>query len=137
MNIVFKSDFSHVDRIQNKDILYEILKTRNVENESLFLKPSSPLEISLKDFGYEKEIQTTIKILEKIKEKNQTVVVYTDYDADGITGGAILWETLNLLGFNVKPYVPHRKNEGYGFSIKGIDTVKKDFDPALDRKSVV
>ena len=53
------------------------------------------------------------------------IVVYTDYDADGITGGAILWETLHLLGFKVMPYVPHRKLEGYGFSKIGIDNVKK------------
>ncbi len=59
------------------------------------------------------------------------VVVYTDYDADGITGGTILWETLNLLGFKAMPYVPHRQKEGYGFSKIGIDAIKKQYNPSL------
>ena len=63
------------------------------------------------------------------KKENKMIVVYTDYDADGITGGTILWETLHMLGFKVMPYVPHRRHEGYGFSVKGIDRVKKSLIP--------
>lgn len=59
------------------------------------------------------------------------IVVYTDYDADGITGGAILWETLYLMGFKVMPYVPDRRKEGYGFSITGIDNVIKSYNPSI------
>jgi single-stranded-DNA-specific exonuclease len=54
-----------------------------------------------------------------------------DYDADGITGGSILWQTLHKLGFTVMPHVPDRKTEGYGFSKIGIDLVKEKYDPAL------
>ena len=78
-----------------------------------------------------KYFQKAIELLKKIKEKQQMIIVYTDYDADGITGGAILWETLYLLGFKTMPYVPHRKNEGYGFSIQGIDNVISKYHPAL------
>lgn len=131
MKITFKHDFSESKYITNQSIIDEILKGRGITDKELFLHPPSAVDLSLKDFGYEKELNKTLKILEKIKEKDQTIVVYTDYDADGITGGAVLWETLSLLGFKVKPYVPHRKAEGYGFSKKGIDNVKKEFDPAL------
>ena len=57
--------------------------------------------------------------------------MYTDYDADGITAGAVLWEALFELGARVMPYVPHRVDEGYGLSEKGIDRVQKEFDPTL------
>ncbi len=131
MHISFKHEIKDTDKVTPDGILNLILKHRSIKNTKEFLNPSSPLSINLSDFGFKREIKKTLTILEKIREKKQMIVVYTDYDADGITGGAILWETLHLLGFKVMPYVPHRKLEGYGFSIKGIDNVKKQFNPAL------
>ncbi|PJA55673.1 hypothetical protein CO165_02335, partial [Candidatus Roizmanbacteria bacterium CG_4_9_14_3_um_filter_33_18] len=46
-------------------------------------------------------------------------------------GGAVLWETLHLLGFKVRPYVPDRKKEGYGYSNLGIDNCIEQFNPGL------
>ena len=132
MNITFKNEIKLQDNLDGKKIVDLILKSRHIKNIPEFLNPPSPLSLILEDFGsYKKSFAKVIKILQEIKEKNQMIVVYTDYDADGITGGAILWETLYLLGFEVMPYVPHRKLEGYGFSKIGIDNVKKKFDPAL------
>ena len=118
-------------KISDEEIIDLILKDRKIINIKKFIQPESPLNFSLADFGYKKEIKKTIELLKKIKEKNQMIVVYTDYDADGITGGAILWETLYLLGFKTMPYVPHRQHEGYGFSEKGLDNIKKQFNPTL------
>jgi len=132
MQISFKHELKSNDKLTNDQIVNLILKSRNIKNLDEFLNPPSPLTLSLQDFGsYKKSFEKVLKILKSIKEKNQMIVVYTDYDADGITGGAILWETLYLLGFKVMPYVPHRRLEGYGFSKTGIDNVKKEFDPAL------
>jgi len=136
MLITYKNEIKSQDNLTNDQIVALFLKSRNIKNLDEFLNPPSPLNLSLKDFGpdlvgIEKSFKKVLKILKEIKENNQMIVVYTDYDADGITGGAILWETLYLLGFKVMPYVPHRKLEGYGFSKKGIDNVKKQFNPAL------
>ncbi|MFA9289437.1 MAG: DHH family phosphoesterase, partial [Weeksellaceae bacterium] len=120
------------NRISPKELVEKLLILRKIENREEFLNPPDPQSFSLKDFGFSvKQIKTLFETLEKVKQENKTVVVYTDYDADGITGGAIMWETLNMLGFKVMPYVPHRKLEGYGFSIIGIDRIKADYDPAL------
>ncbi|MDE2588104.1 MAG: single-stranded-DNA-specific exonuclease RecJ, partial [Patescibacteria group bacterium] len=58
------------------------------------------------------------------KEK---IIVFGDYDVDGITGTAVLWETLYKQGADVTPYIPHRVDEGYGLSIKGIENVLTQF----------
>jgi single-stranded-DNA-specific exonuclease len=133
MRIKFNYEIKKEDKISNYQIIDILLKNRKIQNVDEFLKPKNPLNISLVDFStsFKDELTKALKILTEIKEKNQMVVVYTDYDADGITGGAILWETLFLLGFKVMPYVPNRKTEGYGFSIFGIDNVIKKFNPAL------
>ncbi len=131
MRIHIKKTISDSNSITEKDILDILLKNRKIDDRNNFLSPPHPTLIPLSFFGFKKEFKKTIKLLEFIKKNNQMIVVYTDYDADGITGGAIMWETLHLLGFKVMPYVPHRQNEGYGFSKKGIDNLKKQFNPAL------
>ena len=130
MNITYKHEIS--TKTKPQEIIDLLLKSRNIKDIGSFLNPPSPLEFTLKDFGFkQKEISPMIKLLTRIKKNDEMIIVYTDYDADGITGGAVLWETLHLLGFKVMPYVPHRKTEGYGFSKKGIDAVKKEFNPVL------
>ncbi|MFN4212581.1 MAG: single-stranded-DNA-specific exonuclease RecJ [Microgenomates group bacterium] len=131
MKIKYKEEIKINTPINDQEIIDLLIKNRKIANKEEFLNPTSPLKISLTDFGFKRQWQKTFNLLKKIKENGQMIVVYTDYDADGITGGAILWETLYLLGFKVMPYVPHRQYEGYGFSIKGIDTVKKLYNPAL------
>ncbi len=65
-----------------------------------------------------------LKRVKQALDKNEKIIVYSDYDADGICASAILWETLNDLGANVLPYVPHRIKEGYGLSIDAIKSLK-------------
>src|SRR5690606_13970468 len=48
------------------------------------------------------------------------IVVYGDYDVDGITGTALLWQCLKMLGANVGYYIPHRVDEGYGLNHESI-----------------
>ncbi len=52
----------------------------------------------------------------------QRIVVYGDYDVDGVTGTAILWLCLKMLGAEVTYYVPHRVEEGYGLHADAVRT---------------
>jgi single-stranded-DNA-specific exonuclease len=52
---------------------------------------------------------------------NQPIVIYGDYDVDGVTASAILWHILREAGANVTTYVPHRIDEGYGLNSEALD----------------
>jgi single-stranded-DNA-specific exonuclease len=74
------------------------------------------------------------KVIERLKlaiNKKEKIIVYGDYDADGVTATAIMWEALYKLGGNAKPYIPHREREGYGMSIIGIDALIEIEKPDL------
>jgi len=122
-------------KLSPKQIVDHILKDRKIVDIETFLHTPHPMDILFSSFfdkhHYDEMFNKTCELLTQIKQKNQTIIVYTDYDADGITGGAILWETLHLLGFKAMPYVPDRKKEGYGFSKIGIDAVKEKYNPSL------
>ena len=114
------------------DIIEVLLKNRGIIEKEIFLRPKNPILLTPKDVGINaKELKRAFLRIQKAIKKKESIVVYTDYDADGITAGALLWEALYELGARVMPYVPHRVDEGYGLSQKGIDRVQKEFDPTL------
>ncbi len=55
---------------------------------------------------------------------NEKIVIYGDYDVDGITATSLLYLVLNKLGAQVDFYLPNRLVEGYGLSKEGIDEAK-------------
>lgn len=57
--------------------------------------------------------------------KKEKIVVYGDYDVDGITSTAMLYEVLANLGANVIYYIPDRKDEGYGINIMAVNKLIK------------
>lgn len=119
-----------------EDIVKMLLKDRDIKDIDSFLNPKKPKDIHLADFfkdskNFAKDWKETTKLLKKIHKAGDMVVIYMDYDADGITGGATLWQTMNELGFKVMPHIPDRKSEGYGFSLVGIDLVKEKYNPKL------
>ncbi len=61
-------------------------------------------------------IDTAVPRLAEAARSGETVAVFGDFDVDGITGTAILTETLYLLGANVIPYLPHPVTEGHGMT---------------------
>jgi single-stranded-DNA-specific exonuclease len=51
------------------------------------------------------------------------IVVYGDFDADGVTATALLVQTLEAMGARVHPYIPHRVDEGYGLNCDALDRI--------------
>jgi len=70
------------------------------------------------------------RIFEAVSAKRK-IVVYGDYDVDGMTGTAILWLCLKLLGADVGYYVPHRIDEGYGLNADAIRSLAADKNELL------
>jgi single-stranded-DNA-specific exonuclease len=55
------------------------------------------------------------------RQRGEAVVIFGDYDVDGVTSTALLLETLRALGWSVNYYLPHRMDEGYGLSRDGAE----------------
>lgn len=116
-------------------IISSVLAAKGIQTKKQidqFLHPVLPMDLLAKDVGIDPDaLKDAIKRIHKAIQAKESIVVYADYDADGITAGAVMWETLWKLGARVMPYIPHRVDEGYGLSTKGIDAVREQYDPAL------
>jgi len=117
------------------EIIEELLKARHIisdKDKKLFFHPKDPTELTAEDVKIDAvSLKKFVDRVRKAISEKESIVVYADYDADGITAGAILWEALYSLGAKIMPYIPHRKEEGYGFSERGLSAVKNKFNPTL------
>ena len=61
----------------------------------------------------------------------EPLVIFGDYDVDGVTSTTLLYEVLTALGWKVHCYLPHRMDEGYGLSQSGVENCLQKFPVKL------
>jgi len=100
------------------------LKTGKQQEE--FLNPKDPYRLTPKEVGISPvQLIKALKRIKKAIKNKEPIIVYGDYDTDGVCATAILWETLNKLGAQVMPFIPKRE-EGYGLKVDRIDLMAKE-----------
>ncbi len=106
-------------------IISIILSTRIITPEGAeeFLYPEKS---SLYDPYRLKGIEKIVVRLSEALERREKVLIHGDYDVDGISGTALLFRTMDHLGFYVDHYIPNRASEGYGLSSKAIEKAQKE-----------
>ena len=72
-----------------------------------------------------------VERLLRAREQNEPLVIFGDYDVDGVTSTALLLEVLRALGWKVDYYLPNRMDEGYGLSAEGVENCLKKFPVSL------
>ncbi|HVU27028.1 MAG TPA: single-stranded-DNA-specific exonuclease RecJ [Verrucomicrobiae bacterium] len=72
-----------------------------------------------------------VERLFRAREQNESLVIFGDYDVDGVTSTALLVEVLRSLGWCVEFYLPSRIAEGYGLSADGVENCLKKFPAKL------
>ncbi|MCD3244828.1 single-stranded-DNA-specific exonuclease RecJ [Clostridium botulinum C] len=107
------------------DITAKVLANRNIQSEE---EAKKFLRASLEDLYSPflmKDMQQGIDIILDAIDEGKKIVVYGDYDADGVTSTAILYKGLLELHANVEYYIPDREAEGYGMCSNRIKILKE------------
>lgn len=119
-NIVELKEYSELMR---ELLFYRGIKTAKDARE--FLNPN--YESNMHDPFLLKSMDKAVKrILFAIKKKEK-IIIYSDYDCDGIPGAVVLYDFFKKIGYkNFSNYIPHRHEDGYGFHISAIEKFIKD-----------
>jgi len=108
------------DRLRVSQVVAQVLLNRGVvehDDCQSFLRPN--LKCLLDPALIPGLTQGAYRVAAAIRDKRQ-IVIFGDYDVDGITATAILWHAIRMLGGNVRYYIPHRVEEGYGLNADAI-----------------
>ena len=73
-----------------------------------------------------KDMKKAIKHIKKTITNKEKIMLFGDYDVDGITGTTILSKVIGLIGGETKYYFPNRLTEGYGLNNEAIDYAKRE-----------
>jgi single-stranded-DNA-specific exonuclease len=93
-----------------------------LDEANRFLSASSELGSPFLLLDLEKAVE---RLLRAINE-GEKIIVYGDYDVDGVTATVMMVEALRLMGGQVERYIPNRFDEGYGLNIEAIEHLAKD-----------
>ena len=107
-------------KLKASPLLAQVLLNRGVSDPldcATFLRPS--LKHLYEPSAIAGLVAAAERISKSIRDK-QRIVIYGDYDVDGITASAILWHAITVLGGTAEYYVPHRIEEGYGLNKDAI-----------------
>ena len=108
------------------NLLASILVNRGIidgEKINVFLNPTR------KDFYNPflmPDMEIAVKRIVKAIENKEKIMIYGDYDADGITSKTVLKKYLNEIGLKTGEYIPNRLNEGYGLNKDAISKIYND-----------
>ena len=124
---IYENNEEEIEELTNKykinKLLATILSNRGInkkEDIDLFLYPKR------NDFHNPYDMPDMEKAVERIikaKENNEKIIIYGDYDVDGITSITVLKSFLKDIGIEASYYIPNRLNEGYGLNIPAVEKI--------------
>ncbi len=107
---------------QYSELLRILLNNHGIENEKdaeIFLNPN--YERDLHDPFLMRDMERACVRIFEVMEGKEKIVIYADYDCDGIPGAVILSDLFKKIGYkNFEVYIPQRNSEGYGLNMSAI-----------------
>jgi len=126
---VSEPDHQEIEKIASllslPSVIAKILTSRGMDTKEKAEKFLNPSLEDLCDPYLLKDMDKGVdRIIRALKEKEK-IMIFGDYDVDGITATALMFLVLNKLGAEVSYYLPNRLIEGYGLSKEGITEAEK------------
>lgn len=119
------------DKLSLHPKIVEVLISRGIDSEDAIRKFLEPDMKNFYDPMTMKGMKEAAERLEAAIAGGETVVVYGDYDADGICAAAILSLYLRTRGLNVYTHIPNRTGDGYGLSVSSLERIIEAVCPDL------
>src|SRR5471030_1347186 len=112
-------------------LLTQCLLNRGHSEPSAIENFLSPRLKNLADPFLLPNMEKAVERLRRAREQSESLVIFGDYDVDGVTSTALLTEVLRELGWRVEFYLPNRMDEGYGLSADGVENCLNKFPTTL------
>ncbi|NOZ22533.1 MAG: single-stranded-DNA-specific exonuclease RecJ [Planctomycetes bacterium] len=111
-------------RLRISPILAQVLMNRNITGVDAARKFLRPNLSGLEDPWDLPDMQKASDRIREAIEQQERIVIYGDYDVDGITATALLLRCLRMAGAEVAYYLPERMEEGYGLNVAALRQFK-------------
>ena len=101
-------------------VIAQLLLRRGFRSEAEIFSFLNPSMDSLEDPYAFQDMAKAVERIRQAASGKEKVLVYGDYDVDGVTASAILYPVLKQMGADVEVHIPHRMKEGYGLNRESL-----------------
>ena len=126
---IYQTNEQKVEEIAKKyeinKLLATILVNRDKTDKQTIEKFLNPKRNDFYDPYLMPDMEIAVERIIKAIEKNEKILIYGDYDVDGITSVTVLKSFLEERGITISEYIPNRLKEGYGLNKKAIEEIAK------------
>lgn len=126
---IYQADENKVKEVQEKyqinKLLATILVNREITEKKQIEKFLNPKRNDFYDPYEMPDMEKAIERIIKAIENKEKIIIYGDYDVDGITSVTVLKSFLEERGIHVSEYIPNRLEEGYGLNKKAVEYIAK------------
>jgi len=130
-----KVDRGHLFRLAKEvslpKVMARVLMNRGIFTPHEAIRFLDPPRHLLETLGELPGLEEAVVLLDRVLRRNGRVVIFGDYDVDGLTGSALLWRFLSSLSAQVDCYIPNRFTEGYGLTQEAAVRVLREKAPDL------
>lgn len=105
---------------EKKSLVDRLLEVRGITTEAAKEEFLNPLGITLMHPNAFLDMQKAVDRIVKAVDEKENILIYGDFDADGVTSTSVLIKTFQFLGASVDYYIPERENEGHGLNTKAL-----------------
>ena len=103
-----------------KSIIERILENRGIFSQKKKEDFLTPLNMTFTSPYVFNDMTKCVERISQAVEKQEKIVIWGDFDADGVTSTCLLYKTLKQIGANVEYYIPSRQEESHGLNSAGI-----------------
>lgn len=114
-----------------KSLIKRLLISRGIKTDEEMHEFLHPLEMELTSPYAFTDMEKTVERLAQAIDGNEVIIIYGDFDADGVTSTSVLYKTLKYLGANVHYFIPDRENEGHGLDKKALIKLMTSVKPKV------
>lgn len=118
---------NRADEIDKKfhtgEIVSKIICNMNFKDDEEIKKFLNPKRSDFYDPFLMPDMEKAVDRIEKAIQNREDILIYGDYDADGVTSTTVLKRFFSTIKINVKTYIPNRLEEGYGLNKNAIKKI--------------
>ena len=114
-----------------KSLIERLLLVRGITNQDEIKEFLNPMELTLLHPNAFCDMHKAVDRIEKAINDKEKILIYGDFDADGVTSTSVLMKTLTHLGADVEYYIPNRENDGHGLNSNALVKLMVSVKPKL------
>lgn len=128
---MIQKEWKIINSNNTKPLIERLLSVRGITKKEDIKEFLNPLDITLTHPNAFCDMHKAVDRIEQAIQNNDKILIYGDFDADGVTSTSLLMKTLTHLGANVEYYIPTRETDGHGLNSNALVKLMVKVKPKL------